>query len=372
MDVKKLNYDKQSLQAFIKFPYSLLGEDRHYAPPIFSQELNRLLNPLCLEQRAQASFYLLYDKQTPIARLASAVYKNLNQKNKQQRAYLFFFDCINNLEAAKKILDYCIAELQTQGIHEFVMCYNTQYSQFGKGILTKNEKEESLAFYPYTPLYYQSLLKEYGFVGHHKQETYQIEAKDFPYEKFMLLTEKAMQRFQYRIEAHRINKANIDKHADRLMNVIHQCYHSDWEIPQPSEFDVKQELQEAIRYSNDHHLILAYAEERIVGAYLHYADPYQRLRTYKGKGLLLSILDAFLNRNTRKNYIAGMVFVVPDYQKKAVDLAMVCKAFSLAQQYDIESLEVFTIPTVNAQYEKAFTSIGGKKIREYSQFILRK
>lgn len=371
MEIRRLTNDKQDLSTFVKFPASLYETNKQYVPPIVNLEVERLLNEKSLERRNQFAYYMVFDNQKPLARVAAGMYKNLNQKSKHERGFLCYFDAVNNMEAARMLLDAATEDLKQRGANEILLMNSTKFSQFGKGVLVDGDSLTDAAIFPYHFAYYKDLLESYGFAAYNKHDTYLVQAKDFPYERFMLLSEKAMQRFHYHIESYVLNPSNIDSLTDKVVSVIHQCYSSDWEIPQPSVYDVRTDMEEAMRFSNANHLVFAYSDERIVGVLFIYANYHQRMQNYKGSLFPQYYLDRIVNSNTSKHYIAGMVFVVPDFQRKAVDLSMVCKAFTLAQNSGIETLEVFTIPTVTAQYERAFTSIGGLKTKEYAQFILK-
>ena len=370
MDFKKLTNDKQSLTAFVQFPSSLYTGDTHYVPQIVSQEVERLLNEKSLENRYQFSYYMVYENQKPIARIAAGIFKNLNHKSKRNRGIFCYFESENNIHAVRMLFDSVIADFKEYSVDEFVLYDSSRFSQFGKGVLLEQNDSNERALFPYHLPYYKNLLEEYGFIIGNKHESYKINVNDFPYEKFMLLSERAMKRFDYRIETYVLNPSNIDKLTDKLLNVVHQCYTPEWELPQPSFYDLKVDLEEAMRYSNSNHLILAFAEERIVGAFFVFANYYQRLKNYNGNLFPQYYFDKVMNANINKNFIASFVFVVPDYQRKAVDLSMVCKAYTLLQTAGIQSFEVFVIPTLNTQYEKVFLNIGGIKTNEYAQFTL--
>lgn len=370
MDLKKLANDKQSLTAFVKFPSSLYAGDPHFVPQIVNQEVDRLLNEKSLENRCHFSYYMVYENQKPIARVAAGIFKNLNHKSKRNRGIFCYFESENNIHAVRMLFDSVIADFKEYSVDEFVLYDSTRFSQFGKGLLLQHDNVQDKALFPYHFPYYKELLEEYGFMIGNKHETYTVSANDFPYEKFMLLSERAMKRFDYRIESYILNPSNIDKLTDKLLNIVHQCYSPEWELPQPSFYDLKVDLEEAMRYSNSNHLIFAFADERIVGAFFVYANYYQRLKNYNGNLFPQYYFDKAMNANANKNYIANFVFVVPDYQRKAVDLSMVCKAYTILQTTGVQNFEVFVIPTLNTQYEKVFLNIGGTKTSKYGQFTL--
>ncbi len=366
MKVIKLRNDAKDLLAFIKFPYTLYKNNAHYCADIKQFELQQLLDPNGIHVRDYFSYFMVYDNGKAVGRIACGISFVLNQKTKQNHGYICLFECINSTQASRLLLDAAVTELKDNNVQEIYTRQCAEFNQFGKGILKETFDTKVIEMYPYNFEYYIDLLQDYGFKPHRNHDTFWMDFKNYPKEKFATLIEKAQRRFAYRVEGERLRPNNVKIMAEKLSSVIHQAYHTDWNVSQPSIMEIENQLQYILRFANYNQLVFAYADQRVIGAYVVHDNYRQRINRCKGSSILYFFSRLFA-AGPSTSLIANMIFVVPDFQLKAVDLAMAHHSIETAKKHGFTDLELFTTPSTNKQYAHAFVNIGGEKIAEYTQ-----
>ncbi len=370
MLVKRLEKNKQDIHDFVKFPFSIYEDNPNWVPPVIDDEVEHLLDENSLENKNEFAYFMVYDGKIARARIAAGIDKSFNEKNKTKRGYISYYECAENPVASKEALDAAIAYLKTLGILEVVATKSTTFSNFGKGILVNGFDDSTKLIRPYNHPYYEEYLKSYGFKPYKHHDTYWIKANNFPLDEFTALSEKAMLRFKFRTEIVPLFKNTIPQLAERIISVIHQSYNADWETSQPSADDIIRELKCIYKFAKNNYIVIAYSDERPIGAFVGYSDFNKNLKKYNGKLFPKYYLDKFLNTETPNISHSSMIFVVPDFQHKAVDVAMMCEAFRKLKNDGIELIEATTIPSSNKQFVSTIKRLGGINTRSYGQFLM--
>lgn len=111
--------------------------------------------------------------------------------------------------------------------------------------------------------------------------------------------------------------------------------------------------------------ILAYAKKQPIGVVLAFPDNTPYLQALKGSPLpwrMLSALSAAKRLHTAR---CPIQYVIPEYQNKAVNLAMLCRAFENAQRIGIQRIEGSLVDELNAVSLNNSQLFGGKAYKTY-------
>ena len=100
---------KAEYLAFVKFPYSLYKENPNWVPPLINDEIETIdpdLNPVY--QNANASFFLAYQGEKIVGRIAAIVNWIEIKEIKKSKVRFGWFDVIDNINVTKSLIDCVI------------------------------------------------------------------------------------------------------------------------------------------------------------------------------------------------------------------------------------------------------------------------
>lgn len=366
--VEMLEKTKKGIRVFLELPRRLYRKDTNWVPPMYGMQLRLLLgenNPLLSGEHA---FFMVFDDDRPVARVLAGVDERLNERIGEKRGYISLFESEEHMEYARAVLDAAVKYLKELGMKRVVGPNTPGFDDFSKGLLFEGFDGSPMVFNPYNPPYYNDFFTAYGFVKHRDHYAYHLNLVNFPAKAYQGLSELAQKRFKFSIEHVDLRRANADQLAGAVANVIDEAFPDDWELLPPTKSDILDEMKSLLQYTRTDLIVMAYAGERPVGILVCFPDYNRLLKPYHGKLFPLGWLSILFGKVRAVR--CSMMFVTPDYQNKAVNVAMTLSAFERAKTIGIEEVEASTIDETNLQSILATERSGAKRYRTYRQYEL--
>lgn len=367
--VETLEKTKKGIHDFMELPQRLYREDPNWVAPLYGMRLRQLLgenNPLLNGEHA---FFLAYDDDRPVARVLAGVDERLNERIGEKRGYISLFESENNLEYARAVLDAATAYLRNLGMKNVVGPNNPGFDDFSKGLLWEGFDGPPMLFNPYNPPYYNDFFTAYGFTKHRDHYAYYLRLSDFPLKDYTGLSDMAQKRFKFRVEHVDLHKANEKKLAQEVSQVVNEAFPDEWELMPPTPGDILDEMRSLFRYTKTDLIVMAYAGERPVGILVCFPDYNRLLKGSSGRLFPFGWLKLVFGKV--RAIRCSMMFVTPDYQNKAVNVAMTLSAFERAKSLGIDEVEASTVDENNLPSILATERTGAKRYRVYRQYELQ-
>ena len=366
--VEKLEKTKKGIRDFMALPTRLYRNDANWVPPMYGMQLKLLLgenNPLLSGEHA---FFMAYDDDRPVARVLAGVDERLNARIGEKRGYISLFETENHMEYARAVLDVAVEYLRGLGMVRVVGPNTPGFDDFSKGLLVEGFDGPPMLFNPYNPQFYNEFFELYGFHKHRDHYAYLLKLHDFPDHSYQGLSELAQKRFKFRVEHVDLRRENAEKLAGEVADVIDAAFPDEWELMPPTQKDILDEMHTLLHYTKRDLIVMAYAGNQPIGIMVCFPD-YNRLLT-KTFGRLFPIGWLSLLFGKVRAVRCSMMFVIPEYQNKAVNVAMTLTAYERAKKLGIEEVEASTIDETNIQSILATERSGAKKYRVYRQYAL--
>jgi len=313
--------------AFIELPVRLYKDCPYWIRPL-DQDIRNVFNPEknpCFKHGECVRWLLRDEEGTCVGRVAAFVNRKTCGLDKYKVGQMGFFECIDNREAAFKLMDCCREWLESKGMEAMEGPVNFGERIEWWGLLVDGFDRYPNYAMPYTHSYYVKFFEEYGFRDFFKQYTYRnrlvIEslAPVVVWKADRLLKNPDYSVYTYR----EIGKR---KAIDSLLEV----YNKAWNLEVHGVDGITREQVEAIYKSLrpivDKDLIyFAYHKDQPIGFFLMFPEINQAVRHLNGKMNLWGILKFIYYRHIRKIDVAlGQLFgVVPEFQGKGVEAAMI-------------------------------------------------
>ncbi len=318
---------------FLKLPLSIYKNDPNWIQPldkdvldVFDEKKNKAFRHGKLQR-----WILKDDTKKIIGRIAA--FTNTKYKNKGDDVpvgCMGFFECINDKAAATILLDTAKQWLQVQGMQAMDGPVNFGERDKWWGLVTKGFMEP-LYCMNYNPLYYVSLLEDYGFKVFFEQVCFGMKTAP-PLDKKIWERHDALEA-NPKISCDHARKNNLEKYAKDFATVYNKAWAGHGGLKQLSEAQVLLLFKKMKPIMDEKILLYAYHDKDPIAIFINLPDLNQWFKHLHGKfGLLQKLKFLWIKQFKKNTKFTGVVFgVVPEWQGKGVDSYIIAESAKYLQ-----------------------------------------
>ena len=180
----------------MKLPFTLYKNDPNWVPPLIGMQLKNL----CKKKTAARRFFLVYDGDTPVARVMAGVDERLNERLGIKQGYIGLFETAQKMDYARAALDAACAYLKEEGMETVMGPSAGGIELFTKGLLVEGFDGPPVLLNAYNPPYYAEYLEKCGFRKHRDHYAYFVRMDEIEGRGLEEIVPRVKQRFGFRVE----------------------------------------------------------------------------------------------------------------------------------------------------------------------------
>lgn len=169
--------EQENLKAFFKCPFQIYDNFSYYTSPFYSdikRFLSRSKNPLLYKNYGELTYFTCHNQNKICGRIVVSIHKRSNEKFNSKEAHFGFFDCINDLQVAKLLLETAENWAKTKECTTLIGNFNlTAMQQIG--IMTSGFENPPFVDQMYTPVYLPQLLDACGYKAEFPMTTFKVD-----------------------------------------------------------------------------------------------------------------------------------------------------------------------------------------------------
>ncbi|UCD25184.1 MAG: N-acetyltransferase, partial [Gemmatimonadota bacterium] len=206
------------LKKFIAFPYRLHRGDPNWVPPLrmdIRKLLSRKKNPFF--NHADAQYFLATSQGDGqiVGRIAAIHNRRHNEFHEDAVGFFGFFDCAENQDAARALLDTAADWLKQRGLEK--MRGPASFSTNDEcGLLVDGFETPATVLNPHNPRYYVDLLENSGMTKSMDMYQYQTVSPQLP-ERLMRGARLIMQRKKITLRG--LDIKNFDEEIEKIKKI---------------------------------------------------------------------------------------------------------------------------------------------------------
>ena len=332
---------KAEYLAFVKFPYSLYKENPNWVPPLINDEIETIdpdLNPVY--QNANASFFLAYQDEKIVGRIAAIVNWIEVKEIKKSKVRFGWFDVIDNINVTKSLID-CVIKFGKDHNLESVEG-PLGFSNLDKaGLLIKGYEEQNTMITLYNHPYYSEHLKKLGFNEAAKWVEYEIKIDDFESspEKVKRFSKLIMERYNLTLLNFKNRKAIIP-YVDQMFELLDKTYNKLQSYVPIQDYQIENYKKRFLKFINpDFIKCIIDQQGKLICFSITMPSFTEALKKVNGKITLFNsihILKAMYFNKRASFYLIG---VRPDYQNKGITAIIFNEMQKLFNKQNINIVE---------------------------------
>jgi GNAT superfamily N-acetyltransferase len=360
---------KGDRRQFLDLPYRLYATEKRWVPPLRferKQHIDPAKNPFF--EHAEVQFFLALRDGRVVGRISAHIDRNLNDFQDNAWGLFGFFECEDDPEAARALVDTAEAWLRERGRDRMVgpMDYTTNDEC---GLLIEGHERPPIILCPWQHAYYQPLLEEACGLGKAMDLLMwelQVSDKSKVHQSIWDVADSV--EAQHGIVVRPFRKRDLQDEVTRFLEVYNSAWERNWGFVPLTEKEIRHYAKQLKPVLDENWAMIAERTDtgEVVGAALTLPDFNQVLAKVKdGRLLPFGWLSALRNRKKIDQVRVFALGVKPEYQHTGVAARMYQLHFEAAARTPQTGGEMGWILETNKAMNRAMEGMGGRVVRKY-------
>lgn len=368
LHIREITPSRTALRPFVMLPLALYRDDERYILPSINQQVDGLLGRHnALISNGVQIFLMAYDGERPVGRMLAGIDFRAAQMGGEKRGYLSMFECVEDQQVANALLSAGESFLRLNGIGAVIGPTPTLFDDFGAGLLVEGFDAMPTFLSPYNPPYYEALFEGAGYAKHRDLLSYDMKPDDMHFERYESVLHRAGKRFGYAVESVNLQR-DLSEHAKEFSRIIAESTPPEWDALTPTSETLYREFRRIRRLLWPDYAYVARAGQRPVGVLLVIPDVNPLLKGLRGHMFPVGTFRTVFARGRVNRVRSVLLYVIPEYQNKGVELVMIHRAMRAAREHGVTSAEASMINEQNLKLRLGVEQLGGRVGRVYRQF----
>lgn len=341
---------KRQLREFVRFPDALYKGCPQYVPALHSDQVKSLTKCSSLSY-CKRKMWLALDGGKTVGRICAMINPRYNERFGKRRARFGWFDCVNDLEVAGKLIGTAEKWAKAEGMNEIhgPLYYNTLGKQ---GMLVEGYENTPPFNCIYNFPYYNDLVEALGFEKECDWLQYKMVANHGVPDKARRVAAMVSQKYNLKLGSIDALKKDPDQ-VRRFFKVYNESFaDSVYNFIPFTDEEIEEEARNTMPFISDKASCILFDEKDNVVAFgISFPSISEALK--KAKGHLfpfgwIHLLRAMSNYETTDLMING---AVPEWQNKGISSVyykeMADKAIKIGNRWAISNPQIETNSAVN-------------------------
>ena len=360
---------KGDRKQFLDLPYRLYSTEKRWVPPLRLERKEHIdpgKNPFF--EHAEVQFFLAWRDGRVVGRISAHVDRNLNEFQDNQWGLFGFFECEDDPEVARALVDTAEAWLRERGRDRMVgpMDFTTNDEC---GLLIEGHERPPIILCPWQHPYYQRLLEEAcGLTKAMDLLMWELQVSDRSKVHQAIWDVADAVESRHGIVVRPMRKRNLQEEVTKFLEVYNSAWERNWGFVPLTEKEVRHYAKQLKPVLDENWAMIAERTDtgEVVGAALTLPDFNQVLAKVKdGRLLPFGWLAALRNRKNVDQVRVFALGVKPEYQHTGVAARMYQAHFDAAERTPQTGGEMGWILETNKAMNRAMEGMGGKVVRKY-------
>lgn len=359
----------QELKEFIRLPWTIYQDDSDWVPPLLYERkkfFDRSQNPFF--KHAEVEYFLAEKNSEVVGRIAAIVNHRHNQFHLDKVGFFGHFEVIRDYEAAWGLLNAAREWLKYKGMEIMRGPANFSTNE-DVGFLVEGLNQPPVIMMPYNPAYYVEFAQEFGLKKVKDLYSYYMDQKiGFP-QNLISISEKIKRKEKVLVRKLELKK--LDKEIEIIKQIYNSAWGNNWGFVPMTDEEINFLADDLKAIVDPNIVFLAFVDGKPAGFSLALPDINQVLIKTSGRLFPLGFLKIIWNLKIRRaiDRIRVIILgVVPEFQKKGIELIFYADTFSNAVERGYKSGEFGWILEDNFLMRKPLEKMGAKLYKIYRMY----
>lgn len=366
LEIKEVKTDKD-LDEFCHLVYSIYESNDYFVYPIYDDYKNSLKGVNNRLISCPHKLFLASKDNKIVGRILAYVDEELNEYHSSSVGYVSQYECIEDEEVSKALLDACSKFFKSLNIKIMRGPVSLPDGDDNRGFLINAFDKYPSVMNVYNKKYYNDQFVNYGFSLYHDVFAYKANKDDLlaKIDKLSRLLPQVQKRYSYKTSV--LDTKNMEKELEDVYKILDLALPPSWEdfipVKKSDVYSIFEQMKSLI--VKDLIVIARNYQDEPIGFALTLPDYNEILKDFKGKLNLFNKIKFLLKKNSIKRVRMFVLMVVPEYRNKGVTFSIYFHVFKNAVKKGYTILEGSTIWDYNKDMINDIEKFGAIKDKIY-------
>ena len=354
---------KRALNEFVELPFSLYRNQPHWVPPLriaVKELLDREKHPFYAN--AQAEFFLARKAGQVVGRVAAILDRNHNRFHDEEAGFFGFFECIDDGEVARALLEQARAWVFDRGA-KFLRGPVNPSTNYECGMLIEGFDSPPMVMMTYNHRYYPALMNQVGLAKAKDLLAYVSHADTITTKKIERVADRALSTNGVKVRP--INMKDFENEVGRVWDVYGAAWARNWGFVPMSREEFFQMGKEMKMILKPELVLIGEVGHRVVGFALALPDVNQALKTAKGSLFPTGLLKILYHQRLIKRVRVLALGVVEEYRTTGLAAGFYATLVKNARKLGFGDTEMSWILEDNVLMNRSLEAMGAKRYKTY-------
>lgn len=365
---------RKQRKEFVEYPLRLYKGNRYFVPPFYGDEMKMFTDKNIYRKTCQSVFFLAVRNGKTVGRVQGIIQNQYNEIHNAKQVRFTRFDCEDNTETAKLLLEAVETWGKNMGMTQIVGPLG--YSDLEReGLLIEGFDKEQTFEEQYNYEYYAGLIEACGY----EKDVDWVEHRLFKMlddkERLNKLFDKSLEKYHLHLGGVGVRKgAFIKKYASGIFHCIDECYKDLYgTVPFTQEMAKQVVSQFKLAINPKYVCVICDEKENVVAFGMALPGLGEAVQKSGGRltlGCLFRLLKAIKKPRTLDLALVG---ILPEYRKAGLSACMLVIMGNMVEDKDVEYMETNLNLEDNLAIQatwKRFEHIQHKRRRCYKKEIV--
>ena len=355
---------KSELNQFIKFPWKIYKDDKHWVPPLLMEQktlLDKQKNPFF--KAATAEYFLAFRNGETVGRIA-AIKNDIHLKYHNDASGQFgFFECINDQQVANALFDTAKSWIKKNGLIYMRGPANPSSNDV-YAMLIEGFDDSPRLLMPYNPEYYVKLCENYGM-----KKAKDMYAWKLVNEKLMasekLKRGQELVRKRYNLQISQLDMKHFQRDLEKFKFVYNKAWAPNWGFVPMTEEQIDAMAKDMKPIAEPSLVLFGEIDGKLIGAALVMLDYNIIFKTMNGRLFPFNFIKLFTQKK-KINWARILTLgIIPEHQKKGLDTIFYWEIVNRAANIGIRLGEASWVLEDNDMMNRGLELMNAERYKKY-------
>ncbi len=359
--------NKKQLKQFVMFPFELYKDDPNWVPPLISEEMkffDRSKNPHF--EHSKADYFLALKDGVVVGRISAHTNELHNKHYSDKKGFFGFFDCINDREVSKALLDKAVEWNKRHGKDVLSGPFNFTINDMC-GLLVDGFDTPPFIMLTHNKPYFEELLNDYGLTKAMGMFSYHTVTEEIPPKlaRVAKIITKKLEKENITFHTLRKSKADRKEDIDIIFEIYREAWKDNWGYVPMSKREFDRLKDELIPIVNPNFVMIARKDGKPIGFSVGIPNYNHVFKAMNGKINPITIMKALKAKGKIRSVRVMIMGILDGYRNLGVDAMFHYKFYEYGLPEGWTEAEFSWVLENNVMMNRLAKSLGAEAYKTY-------